>query len=363
MPRTLGTPGHNVKFIRLKTSVNADTKRLFIHAPNIHTGGGLKLLQGLLRSGDGCVLGAHLDLRAKALLEIPFNVTVKFIKPTFWSRLSAEWHLRYQQREILIVCPGGLPPLFSIRAKAVVLVLNRLFVDASKLNHFPPWPRARIFLERLWFRLCQTHATTYIAQTQSMAVLLKKVLLPIAEVKVIPFDDLIRRQLVGPASSVKYDFVYPANGDAHKNHLRVLQAWRLLADTGIKPTLALTINGAIYPALLAQILSDVHMFGLRISNLGYLSQPEICELYASAGALLFPSLTESFGLPLLEAREHGLSIIAPELDYVRDIVLPTETFDPESAVSIARAIRRFMGQSELVPRIFSMDELIAELLK
>lgn len=343
--------------------MKTDTKRLFIHAPNIHTGGGLKLLQGLLTSGAGSLVGAQLDERAKTLLQLPAGVTVKFVKPTFWSRLSAEWRLRHLHTEFIIVCPGGLPPLFGIRANAAVLVLNRLFVDSSRLNHFPLWPRCRIVVERLWFRRCQSHATSYVAQTQSMAVLLKKILCANTEVVVIPFNDPAPQQLVASAISVKYDFVYPANGDAHKNHFRVLEAWRLLADSGLKPTLALTIDGAVYPALLTQILGDSQTFGLRITNLGYLTQPAIHELYASSGALLFPSLTESFGLPLLEARERGLPIVAPELDYVRDVVTPTETFDPESPVSMARAIRRFMGQSELEPEIFSTEELITELLK
>ena len=360
MLRALGASRYKVKFTII---VKSDTKRLFIHAPNIHTGGGLKLLQGIITSGTGNLVSAQLDERARTLLRLPAGVTVKYVKPTFWSRLSAEWRLRYLHTEYLIVCPGGLPPLFSIRANAAVLALNRLLVDGSRLNHFPLWPRGRIVVERLWFLRCQGHATSYVAQTQSMAVLLKNILRSNTDVTVIPFNDPAPQQLIASVVPEKYDFVYPANGDAHKNHLRVLQAWRLLADRGLKPTLALTIDGAVYPALLDQILGDTRRFGLRITNLGYLTQPAIRDLYASSGALLFPSLTESFGLPLIEARERGLPIIAPELDYVRDVVSPTETFDPESPVSMARAIRRFMGQSEVELKIFSTKELITELLK
>ena len=55
---------------------------------------------------------------------------------------------------------------------------------------------------------------------------------------------------------------------------------------------------------------------------------------------------ESFGLPLLEAKFLGLPILASELDYVRDVVEPTETFDPESPVSISRAVQRFLKISQ-----------------
>ena len=61
---------------------------------------------------------------------------------------------------------------------------------------------------------------------------------------------------------------------------------------------------------------------------------------------IYPSTLESFGLPLLEARAAGLPIITGELDYVRDIVDPDETFDPNSPLSMARAVKRFLGRPE-----------------
>ena len=39
-------------------------------------------------------------------------------------------------------------------------------------------------------------------------------------------------------------------------------------------------------------------------------------------------------------------MLAAELDYVRDILDPVETFDPNSPVSIARAVKRYLGKEE-----------------
>ena len=72
-------------------------------------------------------------------------------------------------------------------------------------------------------------------------------------------------------------------------------------------------------------------------------------LYGKASALIYPSTLESYGLPLLEARAAGLPILTGELDYVRDIVDPEQTFDPRSALSIARAVKRFMGAPQKRP--------------
>ena len=38
-----------------------------------------------------------------------------------------------------------------------------------------------------------------------------------------------------------------------------------------------------------------------------------------------------------------MPILAAERDYVRDVVAPVVSFDPESALSIARAVMRYQG--------------------
>jgi glycosyltransferase involved in cell wall biosynthesis len=141
--------------------------------------------------------------------------------------------------------------------------------------------------------------------------------------------------------SVTHDFVYIASGDPHKNHRRLIDAWVLLAEEGFLPSLALTIDQVRFPDLFAWIEGQKRIYNLRIDNKGILTSSQVGSLYNSAGALIFPSLLESFGLPLIEAKNAGLPVLAGELDYVRDILHPAETFDPQSAVSISRAIKRF----------------------
>jgi glycosyltransferase involved in cell wall biosynthesis len=65
---------------------------------------------------------------------------------------------------------------------------------------------------------------------------------------------------------------------------------------------------------------------------------------------------------LLEAASCGLPIVAAECDYVRDVVTPVETFDPESAVSIARAVRRFLGSPEPAVPVLTANHFLARIL-
>src|SRR3546814_15007679 len=61
--------------------------------------------------------------------------------------------------------------------------------------------------------------------------------------------------------------------------------------------------------------------------------------YADADALLFPSLDESFGLPLVEAMTLGLPILAAERPYARSLCGDAAVyFHPSTAASLNAAI-------------------------
>jgi glycosyltransferase involved in cell wall biosynthesis len=103
-------------------------------------------------------------------------------------------------------------------------------------------------------------------------------------------------------------------------------------------------------------------YGLKIWNEGALSHSEVLSLYNSIDALIYPSTFESFGLPLIEARQAGLRVLAPEMDYVRDVLDPEQTFDPQSPVSIARAVKRFLGVAEYPLPLIDAREFINHLI-
>lgn len=110
--------------------------------------------------------------------------------------------------------------------------------------------------------------------------------------------------------------------------------------------LKLTLDKDRFSDLCSWIEQQTGQCRLNIVNLGNLPHEQVKELYAQVSALIYPSNFESFGLPLIEARQAGLPILASELDFVRDVIDPEQTFDPESAISIARAVKRFLRIEE-----------------
>jgi glycosyltransferase involved in cell wall biosynthesis len=330
-------------------------RRLVLYAPNVHTGGGLVLLHSLLAKWprNGLELTAFLDSRARDSLLLPDGCRVHWVVASAASRLKAEFDLRRQAGKVdsVVFCFHGLPPILPNRAKVIVFQQNRNYLGLNALSAFSWRTRIRLATERLIGRLFRHRVSTYIVQTATMKRELiawywrggRSGLMP--NVHVLPFFDGLFPTAEPLDSDAYYDFVYLADGEAHKNHHILLKAWALLADEGLRPTLALTLTPRD-GKLRAEVDSARQDRKLEIVDLGHLPREEALGLYKRARALIFPSTSESLGLPLIEASCVGLPILAGELDYVRDVCVPCETFDPGSPVSIARAVKRFLGRSE-----------------
>ncbi len=86
----------------------------------------------------------------------------------------------------------------------------------------------------------------------------------------------------------------------------------------------------------------------RVTFTGPVSQPEMLRLLHGARALLFPSIVEGFGFPVLEAMSAGCPVIASRapavLDVAGDAALCCDAGDPEA---FAAAMRRVLGEPGL----------------
>lgn len=331
--------------------------KLFIHATNVHHGGGRTLLEALLKLSFKQDTIALLDERMPVPEALPSGIRLIRVKASLSGRLHAERLLAAQAGSgDTILCFGNLPPLFKVAGRVIVFVQNRYLIDRVSLNQFSIRSRLRLRLERLWFRMRAGAVDEYVVQTPSMKHALERHLATIRTkpglcITILPFvgeGARRRRTKTDPVQQLQpvQDFVYVASGEPHKNHRSLVNAWILLAQANCYPSLALTIDAGAFPDLCRWIEEQTRMHQLHIENHGALPQARVTDLYHCSGALIYPSTLESFGLPLIEARNAGLAVLAGELDYVRDILDPEESFDPQSAVSIARAVKRFTGMDE-----------------
>ncbi len=315
--------------------------KLIIHAPNVYTGGGKILLQSLLLSlpqnRSGLLI---LDKRLTAPA-VPASYQVSTFPPHGLGRLQAEYFLKYQANpDDEILCFNGFPPLFKIKGRVSLFLQCRNLLNTLPLKTYGFKLGSKIGLQRLWLNRFITHAKQLIVQTPSMLQDCQQ-----------QFGDKVQYQQLclfqgfdvqEKNAPKQYDFLYVANGDIHKNHKKLFAAWALLANENIKPRLAVTLDRVRDKKLIARLEQLNQDDKTEIINLGFLPHHQLVPIYQQSRALINPSFSESLGLPLLEAKQFQLAILAPEMDYVRDIVEPIATFDPHSALSIARAVKRYL---------------------
>jgi glycosyltransferase involved in cell wall biosynthesis len=85
----------------------------------------------------------------------------------------------------------------------------------------------------------------------------------------------------------------------------------------------------------------------RIKHLGFVSDAQLKDLYATATALFFPSLVEGFGVPALEAPQLDLLPIVSKGTVLEEIVGPDGIFvDPLSIDSMVQGLRRVASMDE-----------------
>lgn len=345
----------------MDSTADTDTARLVIYAPGIHTGGGLTLLRAILDTDSLEVLpvSLFLDVRSLQSLEVPAGAELNQIKPSLSGRLNAELALKKRVgKNDTVICLHSLPPLFKLRGHTVCFLQNILHLGGFPLHGYPTKTRIRLTAERLIGSVLSTRVDTYIVQTDSMKHRLLEWRHSKPHVVVCPF--VLKNTALSnefKRTETELDFIYVADGLAHKNHDNLINAWVVLAEQGIYPKLGLTLS-LRDDQLRNRIVLMRDKHHLNIEILSSLGTEELYTIYRNSRALIFPSFAESLGLPLIEATQLGLPIVASELDYVRDVCTPAETFDPASPRSIARAVRRFLTYDSDAQKIHTADTFI-----
>lgn len=123
--------------------------------------------------------------------------------------------------------------------------------------------------------------------------------------------------------------IYPAACYPHKNHKILGSISDEEAQIAGVGSISVTLEATEFP----------YPQSSWIRTVGRLDPAGMLELYANADALVFPSLQESFGFPLIEAMHVGLPIVAADRSFAR-VLCGDEAiyFDPLSARSLETAL-------------------------
>lgn len=109
--------------------------------------------------------------------------------------------------------------------------------------------------------------------------------------------------------SNSYQFFFHVGGNQwYKNRFGVLSIFAYFKQVSNLVDIRLVMAGKPFTQEMKQFIND-HDLTKHVIELGAVTNQELCALYASAIALLFPSLQEGFGWPIAEAQACGCPVI------------------------------------------------------
>jgi glycosyltransferase involved in cell wall biosynthesis len=121
--------------------------------------------------------------------------------------------------------------------------------------------------------------------------------------------------------------LYPARPWRHKNHARLFEAFAQLRRD--RPELRLVLTGE----------GDFGTLPEGVEARGRVSRDELVDLYRGSAALVFPSLYEGFGIPVLEAMACGCPVACSNTTSLPEVTGDAaRLFDPRDPGDIAAAV-------------------------
>ena len=134
--------------------------------------------------------------------------------------------------------------------------------------------------------------------------------------------------------------LFPANFWPHKNHRLLLAAYAIYQKRFGEQALDLVFTGALKGS--AQILEELaKQMGLadKVHFLGFLQETELVAIWQGTQGLVFPSLYEGFGIPVLEALWFSKPVACSEIGSLPEVGGDAVIyFDPRKPEEVAEAM-------------------------
>lgn len=312
---------------------------ILIDAMFIYDGGGKVLFDLLVNELEKKAVNAFylVDERIKDDFKKREIQNVHYLNASLIRRTI--FYLKNYRRFNVILCFANVPPTIPMKGFVFTYFQNVLFLEKS--NPLRGLAKFKLEVKKRIIYALNKNTNNWIVQTQNIQErMMNEWEIPEKLINVVPLFNPIKKH-----ASLKIcdedkgfnKFLYVSEGHEHKNHLRLFEAFIEFLNFHPNNKLYVTI-GKECDQLLAKLAS---FKCLQIVNLGTLPYDQLVQQYSDTDIVIYPSLSESFGLGLIEAAQLQIPIIASNLPFVHAIVQPNLVFNPESSDSILSTLLNY----------------------
>ena len=158
---------------------------------------------------------------------------------------------------------------------------------------------------------------------------------------------LMAKKFVTQTVAQGRDLLFVGTIEPRKNLGRLLSAFETIRSKGLADGLVIAgQRGWLYDAFFTHLEESPARDGVILP--GYVPDEDLPALYGGALALVFPSIHEGFGLPVLEAMGCGVPVATSNTSSLPEIGGDAaQYFDPLDVASISATLCRLLGDTEL----------------
>lgn len=314
---------------------------ILIDGVYINNSGGLILLDYLINIAEEKKINTFylLDSRTKDYFSNIDQKRISFIKNSHSERLR--FYSNNKDKFHSVLCFGNVPPPLRLKAKVFVYFHQKLFLEIP--SEFSLKEKLIYKIKQLYLSFYKNNCDKWLVQSQLMQKQFAEKYLnkKLDNIFILPFYPPLNIDIVKP-SRIKDSFIYVSNSGPHKNHENLIHAFCEAYDITKLGSLTLTVPKNDF--VLNNLINEKVGLGYPILNAGFINREQLSQLYLSSEYLIFPSLSESFGLGLAEAIDGGCKVIVADLPYAYQVCRPSLTFNPYTKESIKIAIIKAMNE-------------------
>lgn len=148
--------------------------------------------------------------------------------------------------------------------------------------------------------------------------------------------------------NLENEFFFPSIVRSYKNHIIIFKAVELLQKEGMyKYRVNITGKPEEFDVLSSNLAKQIHFMGTIERKL-------VFKEYEKS-VLIFPSLMETYGLPLLEAKMVGTIIFAADLPYAHEVLggyTNAYYFDPKDPEKLKVLMKQYLNGEIKLKRIY-----------
>lgn len=334
---------------------------VLIDAVHINDGGGKVLLDYLISEIEKTKLRIYYLLDSRIEDNIPKvkdeNI-VHFIKASFITRYL--FYKSNNKKFSTVLCFGNLPPYVKIHCKVYTYFHQQMFIKIpAEIN---VQIKSLLRIKQVILNSVKENTDAWIVQSPLLKEqLASKYKIDTTNILIIPFYPPFQEKKKDGSfvKRVQNSYIYVSDATPNKNHKRLINAFCSFYDQYKVGTLALTVSKRFLE--ITSLIESRKADGYPIENLGFIERNSLSRIYQSKEFLVFPSLSESYGLGIVEAIENGCKVIGADLPYLYAVCKPSLSFDPQDQESIKSAFGNSIG--EVKPSISLTSNKIKEIIQ